>query len=288
MDRDEAAHARAADADPPGVDPVARREEARHPADVGERLRRHLVVAVAVPALVVGERRPARGRRRRGRSRRGSPSREPAPWTITIAGHGGGGVRAARAGRAARRLAALARRPAGRVASVCASPGSCGPRRVAAPPGARSSQSARTMNQPTTTRRRPDRGLGRLPARQPRQRARPPRGRRLRRGRARARVRHARPTSTPRTTSAPAARAYLDAFARPRRRLRGHLREQGGADHRDSTGCCARRGSRSTSPRAASCTWRCAPASTRRGSTCTATTRPRPSCGSRSRPASAT
>ena len=51
---------------------------------------------------------------------------------------------------------------------------------------------------------RPDRGLAGLPGGQPGQRTRPPRDRRLRRGRAGRRARHAPPTSTPRTTCAPA------------------------------------------------------------------------------------
>ena len=62
VDRDEAAHARTADADPLLVDLLPRAEEARHPADVRERLGGHLVGRVPVAALVVGERRPARGR----------------------------------------------------------------------------------------------------------------------------------------------------------------------------------------------------------------------------------
>ena len=55
----------------------------------------------------------------------------------------------------------------------------------------------------------PGRGLGRLPARQPRQRGRPPRGRRLRRGRAGARVRH------------PGLHLRRGRHPRPRRRLPG-------------------------------------------------------------------
>ena len=106
----------------------------------------------------------------------------------------------------------------------------------------------------------------------------PPRGRRLRRGRARRRVRH------------PRLRLRRGRHARPRPRLPRRLRARGPTTSRSSsparrcpapppTGSSPRRGSRSTSPPAASCTWRCAPASTRRGSTCTATTRPtRRSC----------
>ena len=52
------------------------------------------------------------------------------------------------------------------------------------------------------------------------------------------------------------ARAYLDAFRAAHRRLRGALREQGGADHGDLPAAAPRRGCRSTSPRAASSTWR--------------------------------
>ena len=50
---------------------------------------RHHVVAVAVAALVVGERRPAGGGAGRAKSAWFSFA-EPAPWRITIAGHGGG------------------------------------------------------------------------------------------------------------------------------------------------------------------------------------------------------
>ena len=58
---------------PRGVDAVAAGEQARHPADVAQRARAHLVVGVAVAALVVGERRPAGAGGEAGRSRRGSP-----------------------------------------------------------------------------------------------------------------------------------------------------------------------------------------------------------------------
>ena len=69
------------------------------------------------------------------------------------------------------------------------------------------------------------------------------------------------------------ARAYREAFERAHRRLRGPLRQQGVPLHRRLP--ALRRGGPlgATSPRAASCTWRCAPASTPSASTCTATTR---------------
>ena len=41
--------------------PSTRGEQRRHPADVGQRRRRHQVLALAVPALVVGDRGPAVG-----------------------------------------------------------------------------------------------------------------------------------------------------------------------------------------------------------------------------------
>ena len=78
--------------------------------------------------------------------------------------------------------------------------------------------------------------------------------------------------------------------ARPRPRLPRGLRASAPTTSRSSTparpspappptASSPKRASPSTSPRAASCTWRCAPASTRPGSTCTATTRPtRRSC----------
>ena len=120
---------------------------------------------------------------------------------------------------------------------------------------------------------RPDRGLGGLPGRQPGQRARPPRGRRLRRGRAGRRARHPRLHLRRGRHARPRPRLPRGLRA-PRRRLRGPLRQQGASPAPPPTGSSPRRGSRSTSPPAASCTWRCAPASTRPGSTCTATTRP--------------
>ena len=52
------------------------------------------------------------------------------------------------------------------------------------------------------------------------------------------------------------ARAYLEAFSARHRRLRGALRQQGARRSRRSTASSPRRGSRSTSPPAASCTWR--------------------------------
>ena len=54
------------------------------------------------------------------------------------------------------------------------------------------------------------------------------------------------------------ARAYMEAFAVPHRRLRGDLRVQGAADHGRLPGDGARRACRSTSPPAASSTSRCA------------------------------
>ena len=61
VDRQIAAHARAADADARRVDAVAGGEHRRHPADVAERRRAHQILALAVAALVVGDRRPAVG-----------------------------------------------------------------------------------------------------------------------------------------------------------------------------------------------------------------------------------
>ena len=80
----------------------------------------------------------------------------------------------------------------------------------------------------------PDRGLGRLPARQPRQRARPPRGRRLRRGRARARVRH------------PRLHLRRGRRPRPRPRLPRRLRRAHATTSRSSTRARRRRSPRSS------------------------------------------
>ena len=110
---------------------------------------------------------------------------------------------------------------------------------------------------------------------------------RLRRGRARARVRHARlrrgrgrparpRARVPRRAAPPTTtgRARWSSPPRP-------------SPARPCCGCSPRRGSAATSPRAASCTSRCGPASRPSGSTCTATRSPRPSCAWRWRPASA-
>ena len=82
------------------------------------------------------------------------------------------------------------------------------------------------------------------------------------------------PTSSPRTTCARAPARSSAAFAAPRRRLRGPLRLQGVPLHRGPARSSPRRAWPATSPPAASWRWRCAPASTRARSTCTATPRP--------------
>ena len=115
------------------------------------------------------------------------------------------------------------------------------------------------------------------PVGSPRERARPPRDRRLRRGRARGASSARPPTSTPRTTCAPGPARTCDAFAARTDDFEVlyaskalpltaayRLIARGGA-----------LGRRRLRRRAAHGAAR--PASTRRGSTCTATTRPRPS-----------
>ena len=99
--------------------------------------------------------------------------------------------------------------------------------------------------------------------------------------RARPRVRHARLRRRRGRPARPRARVRRR-VRRAHRRLRGALRLQGVPLHRGLAR--VRRGGhrRATSPRAASCAWRCAPASTREDPTCTATPSPRPSCARRS------
>ena len=67
------------------------------------------------------------------------------------------------------------------------------------------------------------------------------------------------------------ARAFLAAFAAHGAETRRALRLQGVSLHGRAASCSPRRASPATSRRAASWRWRCARASTRRGSTCTAT-----------------
>ena len=75
------------------------------------------------------------------------------------------------------------------------------------------------------------------------------------------------------------ARAFTGALAAaPRRAGRGRVRLQGAALHARAARCSPRRGWAATSPRAASCTWRCTPASRPSASTCTATPSRAPSC----------
>ena len=205
-----------------------------------------------MPALVVGERRPAAAAQpgevgvvllaragavqdqhprpgRRRRRRQPEQVRAPVVDAGSVAVGGGDAARA---------------RPFGDGAAPSADV-TVAPQLVTMPPMAR------------RDRRRSDLRLARVPARQPRQRARPPRGRRLRRGRARGRVRHARlhlrrgrhPRARPRPTSTRSGRAPTTSRCSTRARRRRSPR---------STGCSPRRGSRSTSPPAASSTWRCA------------------------------
>ena len=214
----------------------------------------------AVAALVVGERRPAR----RG-TQPGEVAvvllREPAPWTITIPGQGGGGRRASPRRMLGRPRQRRLRQPervgepivlsdpvgtpwrgqlhcGGSVPkpSQCLSPQLSAHSRKCR--GSRSRARPSTRSAAASTSAATSRSAAATWSSSPASSAR-------------------RPTSTPRTTSARAPREYLRAFARAHRRLRGPLREQGGAVHR-AYRLCRRRGSRSTSPPAASCTWRCA------------------------------
>ena len=124
-----------------------------------------------------------------------------------------------------------------------------------------------------------DRPQPRVSARHARERARPPRGRRLRRGRAGRALRHARLRLRGGRHARPGA-GLRGGVRGPHGRLRGDLRVEGAADHRglpaDGRGgpVGGRRLRRRAVPRAER------RASTRSGSSCTATTRPRPSCGS--------
>ena len=90
---------------------------------------------------------------------------------------------------------------------------------------------------------------------------RPAADRRLRRRGGRARARHARLRVRRGRPARPRARLPRRAGRPPRRARRGRVRLQGAARARPCCGCSRRRGSAATSPRAASCTWRCTPAS---------------------------
>ena len=238
-----------------------------------------------------GSCRPRSRRDRAGRTRRAAQPlaaqarpkspwfslRDPAPWTITIPGQGGGDCGSqSRYGRPACTPARLGGRPS--CSSPCATYLAA---RGGRPPPVRMDAHGRHH------REIHGRGLARLSGREPRERSRPSGGGRMRRGRARGRVRHAdvylrrgrharpRPRLSRRLPGAHAPTSRSCTRARPRRSRR-------------STGCSPSRGFRSTSPRAASSTWRFGPGSIPARSTCTGTTRPRPSFATRSRRASVT
>ena len=126
-----------------------------------------------------------------------------------------------------------------------------------------------------------DRPQPRISTRHHGERAGPSRGRRLRRGRARRALRdsglHLR-----RGRHAGARAGLHRGLCGPHRRLRGDLRVEGAPDHRrlQGDGRGGPVGRRRVRRRAVSGAAR--PESTRSASSCTATTRPRPSCGSRS------
>ena len=256
-----------------GVDPVAAGEQPRHAADVVERLRRHLVGRLAVAALVVGERRPAARRaepaevgvvllassRRRG----GSPS--PA----TAAARVGSQSRYGRPSCSPLGVRALRRwEPARHPAESCQT-AAWQPRRASQSVAMPASETHATSGDPIA-------GSAVYPIG-----SRVNAAGHLEVGGCDV-VELAREFGTPAYIYAEddiraRARAYLDAFARADRRLRGRLREQGGAGHRDLPavrrgGPLRRRRLGRRAPHGAR-----GPASTRRGSTCTATTRPRPS-----------
>ena len=172
---------------------------------------------------------------------------------------GDGSVRAARARRRARRASPRARHRALH----------CGH-------SARSRQNCLSHERTLEIRvaRRPDRGLAGLSGGLARERARPPRDRRLRRGRARRALRHPR-LHLRRGRHPPAGRAIHAGLRGAHRRLRGHLREQGAPLHgrlpadREAGPLGRRRLGRRASHGAGR------RLRSRPGSTCTATTRPR-------------
>ena len=253
------------------------------------------ISSAASPRARAGRRRapPSRWRRRARPKSAWFSLREPAPWTITSPGQGGGESREPEQVRAPLGSPVSRRAPSGLVAVACSR--RCGRyREPLRPCSRRPSRSprpaARTTMSATRRRRRPTRFAGSAVY---------PIGSRVNeRGHLEVGgcdvVELAREFGTPAYIYAEddiraRARAYLDALSRPHRRLRGRSTRARRRRSPRSTGCCARRGCRSTSPPGGELHMALRRrASTPRASTCTATTRPRPSCATRSRPASAT
>ena len=217
LDRHEAPHARAADADPVRVHTLDPRQEARHLADVAERRGAHPVLGRRHGPAGRRPAPPSRSPRRPGRSRRGSPcvtplrGRSPSPATAEA-------TPGARACRAAPRAPPSGSARTWSCSSHCASYSS--PAAVERCPV----KMARPMS--ATSREVDRRGLARVSAGEPCQRAPPPRGGRLRRGGGGRRVRHARLHL--RRGRHPRQGARLPRrLRRPHRGLRGSVREQG-------------------------------------------------------------